>query len=94
MILQGCLADDRNQTAIRKRPVPLASSSRGQGLVSAQLTLALADFFFFFLFFFFFSFFFSSLISVKMADKNSGPEFSDQEVNSLISQVIINQKPM
>jgi len=37
--------------------------------VSAQLTLALAEFF----------------ISAKMADKNSAPQFSDEEVNNLIS---------
>ena len=36
---------------------------------SAQLTLALAE----------------SFISVKMADKNSGLQFSEQEVNNLIS---------
>ena len=38
-------AGDTNQMAIQNHLAPLASVSRTQGPVSAQLTLALADFF-------------------------------------------------
>ena len=54
--------------AIRKHLALLASTSCTQGPVFMQLTLAIADFF----------------ILVKMANKNSGSQFSDQEVNNLI----------